>query len=65
MNKRPFSIETEIDKIKKALLKLEHIHPGSLSQQKRSRGGVYHQLSYSHAGKAPRYVLPKDVPQVL
>lgn len=70
MNKRQVSIETEIAKIKKALLELGHMHPGSLSQQKRSRGGsrrggIYHQLSYSHAGKGhTKYVRPEDVPEV-
>jgi len=65
MNKRQVAIETEIAKIKKALLELGHMHPGSLSQQKRSRGGTYHQLSYSHAGKGhTKYVRPEDVPEV-
>ena len=70
MNKGQVTIETEIAKIKKALLELGHMHPGSLSQQKRSRGGsprggVYYQLSYSHAGKGhTKYVRPEDVPEV-
>jgi len=65
MNKRQVSIETEIAEIKKALLELGHMHPGSLSQQKRSRGGIYHQLSYSHAGKGhTKYVRPEDLPEV-
>ena len=70
MNKGQVTIETEIAKIKKALLELGHMHPGSLSQQKRSRGGssrggIYHQLSYSHAGKGhTKYVRPEDVPEV-
>lgn len=66
MNKRQASIETEIAKIKKALVELEHMHPGSLSQQKRSRGGTYHQLSYSHRGKGhTKYVRPEDIPKVI
>ena len=65
MNKGQVTIETEIAKIKKALLELGHMHPGSLSQQKRSRGGIYYQLSYSHAGKGhTKYVRPEDVPEV-
>ena len=75
MSKRQVTIETEIADIKKALLKLGHMHPGSLSQQKRSRGdssrgdssrrNTYHQLSYSHAGKGhTKYVRPKDVAEV-
>jgi len=65
MNKRQLSIEKEIANIKQTLLKLGHMHPGSLSQQKRSARGTYHQLSYSHAGKGhTKYVRPKDVPEV-
>jgi len=65
MNKHQVTIETEIAKIKKALLGLGYMHPGSLSQQKQSRGGIYHQLSYSHAGKGhTKYVRPEDVPEV-
>ena len=65
MNKGQVTIETEIAKIKKALLELGHMHPGSLSQQKRSRGNTYHQLSYSHRGKGhTKYVRPEDVPEV-
>ncbi len=65
MNKRQVSIEKEIANIKQALLKLGHIHPGSLSQQKRSGEGIYHQLSYSHAGKGhTKYVRPEDVLEV-
>ena len=65
MNERQASIKTKIAKIKKALLELGHMHPGSLSQQKRSRGNTYHQLSYSHRGKGhTKYVRPEDVPEV-
>jgi hypothetical protein len=80
MDKGQVTIETEIAKIKKALLEVGHMHPGSLSQQKRSRGdssrggsprggssrgGIYHQLSYSHAGKGhTKYVRSEDVPEV-
>ena len=40
------------------------MHPGSLSQQKRSGVGIYHQLSYSHAGKGhAKYIRPEDVPE--
>ena len=65
MDKGQVAIETEIAKIKKTLLELGHMHPGSLSQQKRSCGGIYYQLSYSHAGKGhTKYVRPEDVPEV-
>ena len=59
------SIEKEIANIKQTLLELGHMHPGSLSQQKRSARGTYHQLSYSHAGKGhTKYVRPEDVVEV-
>jgi hypothetical protein len=65
MNKRQVAIEKEIANIKQALLDLGHMHPGSLSQQKRSARGTYHQLSYSHAGKGhTKYVRPEDVVEV-
>jgi len=65
MNKGQVTIETEIAKIKKALLELGRMHPGSLSQQKRSARGTYHQLSYSHAGNGhTKYVRPEDVVEV-
>ena len=58
-------IEQEIANIKQALLELGRMHPGSLSQQKRSAQGTYHQLSYSHAGKGhTKYVRPEDVVEV-
>ena len=65
MNKGQVTIEAEIAKIKKALLELGRMHPGSLSQQKRLRGGIYYQLSYSHAGKGhTKYVQSDDVLEV-
>jgi len=65
MNKRQVSIEKEIANVKQTLLNLGHMHPGSLSQQKRSARGTYHQLSYSHAGKGhTKYVRPDDVVEV-
>ena len=58
-------IEAQISGIKKSLMELGRIHPGSLSKQKRIRGGEYHQLSYSHGGRGyTRYVRPEDVPEV-
>jgi len=62
---RQSTIEAEIDRIKKALRELGYMHPGSLSKQKRSRGGEYYQLSYSHSGKGhTMYVRPEDVAEV-
>jgi len=58
-------IEARISGIKKDLMELGRMHPGSLSKQKRTRGGEYHQLSYSYGGKGyTKYVRPDDVPEV-
>jgi hypothetical protein len=58
-------IEAEIDRTKKNLAQLGRMHPGSISSQKRARGGEYHQLSYSYGGRGyTRYVRPEDVPEV-
>jgi len=63
MMKDPQDIKTEIDSIKKALSDLGRMRPGSLSTQKRDRGGEYYQLSYSHDGKGhTEYVRKEDVP---
>jgi len=65
MNKGQVLIEKEIANTKQTLLELGRMHPGSLSQQKRLRGGIYYQLSYSHAGKGhTKYVRSEDVPEV-
>jgi len=62
MSRSQVQIESEISRIKKSLSELGHMHPGSLSRQKRARGEEYWQLSYSHAGKGhTRYVRPEDV----
>jgi len=65
MNKRQVTVKTEIANIKKALMELGDMHPGSLSQQSRATGNTYYQLSYSHQGKGhTNYVRPEDVPEV-
>ncbi|MEI6452507.1 MAG: DUF6788 family protein [Actinomycetes bacterium] len=56
-------LQAEISAIKLSLAKLGRLHPGSLSAQRRARGGEYLQLSYSYLGKGhTRYVRPEDVP---
>ena len=56
-------LEAEIAAIKLSLTGLGRMHPGSLSAQKRTRGGEYRQLSYSYLGKGhTRYVRPEKVP---
>ena len=55
-------LEAEIAAIKVRLAGLGRMHPGSLSAQKRTRGGEYQQLSYSYLGKGhTRYVRPQEV----
>jgi len=55
-------LEAEIAALKESLAGLGRLHPGSLSAQKRARGGEYHQLSYSYLGKGhTRYVRPEEV----
>lgn len=62
MSAGPPELEAEIDALKLSLAKLGRLHPGSLSAQKRARGGEYLQLSYSYLGKGhTRYVRPQEV----
>jgi hypothetical protein len=66
MSEGQAQIEAEIACVKKNLIELGRIHPGSLSKQKRSRGGKYHQLSYSHRGKGhTKYVRLEEVPELM
>lgn len=60
MKTRQQAVQEEIDRIKSEIVSLGHIHPGSLSMQKRSRGGEYWHLSYSHAGKGHTEYIRKD-----
>ena len=63
MSARQTELEEEIAALKVDLVRLGRLHPGSLSAQKRSRGGEYQQLSYSYLGKGhTKYVRPEDVP---
>ena len=56
-------LEAEIAAIKLSLAGLGRMHPGSLSAQKRTRGGEYQQLSYSYQGKGhTRYVRSDELP---
>ncbi|MCK5133612.1 MAG: hypothetical protein KAR40_15840 [Candidatus Sabulitectum sp.] len=65
MRKSHTGIEAEIAVIKKSLSELGHMHPGSVSMQKRARGSEYYQLSYSAAGKGhTHYVRSGDVDEV-
>jgi len=58
-------IEEEITQVKQHLFDIGEMRPGSLSKQKRSRGTMYHQLSYMHNGKGhTEYVRKELVPTV-
>lgn len=58
--KRQSAIERRIEKIKKELVKLSDMRPGSLSVQTRGWGGEYCQLSYTHQGKGRTEYVPKN-----
>jgi hypothetical protein len=65
MNARIKAIEDEIVRIKAELAKIREMRPGSLSTQKRRRGGRYYQLSYRHNGRGhTEYIRPELVPLV-
>ena len=55
------AIEEEIAEVKQCLLAIGEMRPGSLSKQKRSRGALYHQLSYSHNGKGHTEYVRKEL----
>ena len=77
---QPSRIERQIEQIKRALLTLGPMRPGTLSKQyaacqkpgcacvdpvKPRRHGPFYQLSYAHAGKSTtRFVRPGYVPQI-
>ena len=65
MSARQTELEEEIAALKVELVRLGRLHPGSLSAQKRIRGGEYQQLSYSYLGRGhTKYVRPEDVPSL-
>lgn len=53
-------IERRIEKIKQDLAKIGDMRPGSLSVQRRSWGGQYFQLSYTHQGKGHTQYVPPE-----
>jgi len=56
------AVENEISEIKRQLLLIDEMRPGSLSQQKRARGALYHQLSYRNDGRGhTEYVREEDI----
>ena len=65
MNKTMQELEEKIAQVKESIVRVGHIHPGTLSIQKRSGEGEYHQLSFTHAGKGHTiYVRPENLEEV-
>ncbi len=63
--KRLQAIEKRITSIKKALLLIGEMRPGSLSRQTRGGKGAYYQLSYTHRMRGhTEYVRPELTAQV-
>jgi len=54
------TIERRIKAIKEELMDLDEMRPGSLTVQKRSWGGEYYQLSFSHKGKGRTQYVKED-----
>lgn len=52
--------ETRIRKIKQELQAMGDMRPGSLSRQRRQRGGLYLQLSYVYRGKGHTEYVPPE-----
>lgn len=58
--KKETEIQQKIEEIKAELLSLGDMRPGSLSVQRRSWGGEYLQLSYSHRGRGYTQYVQED-----
>ena len=56
--KKEQALEGKIEKIKRALMELGDMRPGSLTVQTRKWGGEYGQLSYTHRGKGHTEYVP-------
>ena len=53
-------LERRIEKIKRDLMQLGDMRPGSLTMQTRKWGGEYCQLSYTHRGKGHTQYVSKE-----
>lgn len=51
MNKKLLKIEERINEIKQEVAAVGEMRPGSMTRQRRARGGLYLQLTYVHQGK--------------
>ena len=58
--RREVTLERKIEKIKRALMELGDMRPGSLTMQTRKWGGEYGQLSYTHRGKGHTEYVPEE-----
>ena len=58
--KKEQALERNIEKIKRALMELGDLRPGSLTVQTRKWGGEYGQLSYTHRGKGHTEYVPEE-----
>ena len=56
--KKEQALGRKIEKIKRALMELGDMRPGSLTVQTRKWGGEYGQLSYTHRGKGHTEYVP-------
>jgi len=66
MTKKLIQLDDRIEKIKRELLSFGEMRPGSISAQRRSRGGVYLQLVYTYKGKPmSEYVRPENKERVV
>lgn len=63
MQKKLTKLEQRIKDIKAELMQLNDMRPGSLSTQRRSWGGQYCQLSYTHRGKGHTEYVQDEVKQ--
>ena len=60
MDKKLLKIESRIKEIKRELALLGEMRPGSMTRQRRARGGQYLHLTYVYKGKGrTEYVLDK------
>ena len=74
MNRRPLSLEAQIEKLKQAIVRLGDLRPGKLSQQYNVCGkadcrckadppqkhGPYYQLSFTRSGKSSTHFVRKE-----
>ena len=68
MSKTPNQLEARIERIKRELVALGPMRPGSLSQQYRdpeTKKRPFHQISYTHKGRGrSEYVRPENLAQI-